>query len=172
MRAFGVCRCNHQARWILDTEFSGIAISVFRLCNSDQLQRRRSCWSQIRARVDITPDHRGAVILGVAYKKNVDDARESPAFALWEELWRRGAEVCYHDPHVAALPHMRAHADLAGRESRPLTAELLATQDAVLIATDHDAVDYAAVVRHARLVVDTRNATKEIAGRDKTVVLA
>jgi len=112
------------------------------------------------------------LILGIAYKKNVDDVRESPAFVLWDLLRRRGAEVCYHDPHVAAVPHMRRHSDLAGIRSRSLTSELLAEQDVVLLCTDHDGVDYSAVVRGARLVVDTRNATRDVAERGQTVVLA
>ncbi|HKY94314.1 MAG TPA: nucleotide sugar dehydrogenase [Kiloniellales bacterium] len=98
------------------------------------------------------------LLLGVAYKKNVDDMRESPALVLIERLEAKGAEVAFHDPHVAAIPPTREHAKLAGRRSVALTAEALAAADAVLIATDHDEVDYALVARHARLVVDTRNA--------------
>jgi UDP-N-acetyl-D-glucosamine dehydrogenase len=106
-------------------------------------------------------------ILGVAYKKDVDDPRESPSFVLMEALTSMGAVVAYSDPHVPRLPRMRHHKvpDLA---SQPLTAEFLATQDCVLIATDHSAVDYAFVVRHAPLVVDTRNATRYVTdGREK-----
>ena len=98
------------------------------------------------------------LLLGVAYKKNVDDMRESPALVLIERLEARGARVQFHDPHVPAIPMTREHARLAGRRSVPLTAERLAGADAVLIAADHDEVDYGLVARHARLVVDTRNA--------------
>jgi UDP-N-acetyl-D-glucosamine dehydrogenase len=103
---------------------------------------------------------RGAqvLLLGVAYKKNVDDMRESPALVLIERLEAKGAKVEFHDPHVATIPMTREHAGLAGRRSQPLTAERLATADAVLIATDHDEIDYGLVARHARLVLDTRNA--------------
>jgi len=98
------------------------------------------------------------LLLGIAYKKNVDDMRESPALVLIERLEAKGADVAFHDPHVATIPPTREHASLAGRRSLPLDAATLAAVDAVLIATDHDAIDYALIARHARLVVDTRNA--------------
>ncbi|MFO0930589.1 MAG: nucleotide sugar dehydrogenase [Gemmataceae bacterium] len=97
-------------------------------------------------------------VLGVAYKKDVDDPRESPAFEILEKLQERGAVLSYSDPHVSQLPRMRHHPDLR-MTSSPLTAEFLAGQDAVLIVTDHSRFDYDHVVAHARLVVDTRNAT-------------
>jgi UDP-N-acetyl-D-glucosamine dehydrogenase len=98
------------------------------------------------------------IILGIAYKKNVDDTRESPAFALWELLRARGAEIAYHDPLVPVVPRTREHGDLAGIESIALTEAVLASCDAVLIAADHDAIDYALVRDAAPLVIDTRNA--------------
>ena len=97
------------------------------------------------------------LILGVAYKKNVDDMRESPALVIWASLAARGAEVTYHDPHVAVIPPSRRHGRLAGAHSVPLDAERLRVADLVLVTTDHDAVDYALVAAEARLVVDTRN---------------
>jgi UDP-N-acetyl-D-glucosamine dehydrogenase len=100
-------------------------------------------------------------ILGLAYKKDVDDPRESPSFVLMDLLLERGADLSYHDPHVPVLPKMRKH-DLPAMESRELTAEFLQSQDCVLIATDHTAVDYALVARHAPLVVDTRNVMRGI----------
>jgi UDP-N-acetyl-D-glucosamine dehydrogenase len=107
------------------------------------------------------------LLLGMAYKKDVDDPRESPAFELFEKLTHLGAVVTYHDPYIPALPPMRNY-DLAGIRSVDLTPETLAAQDAVLIATDHSTIDYGFVVRHAPLVVDTRNATRDIvAGREK-----
>jgi UDP-N-acetyl-D-glucosamine dehydrogenase len=96
------------------------------------------------------------LVMGLAYKKDIDDARESPAFEILELLLHRGALVCYHDPHVAKAPRTRARPDLQQLESRPLTPDLLSGQDAVLIVTDHTAVDYELVARHAPLVVDTR----------------
>jgi UDP-N-acetyl-D-glucosamine dehydrogenase len=97
------------------------------------------------------------LILGLSYKKNVPDIRESPTFKLFELLELRGASVDYHDPHVTEIPDTREHAHYTGRKSVKLEAKALASYDAVLISTDHDAVDYAAVAQHARLIVDTRN---------------
>ncbi len=108
-------------------------------------------------------------VLGVAYKKDVDDPRESPSFVLMELLLQRGAELTYHDPHIPTLPSMRHH-HLPAMESRELTPEFLASRDCILIATDHSACDYAEIVKHAPLVVDTRNATATIMqGREKVV---
>jgi UDP-N-acetyl-D-glucosamine dehydrogenase len=106
-------------------------------------------------------------LLGVAYKKDVDDPRESPSFELMELLGAGHAIVSYSDPHVPQLPRMRGH-DLPAMVSQPLTAEFLAAQDCLLIATDHAAFDYDFIVRHARLVIDTRNATQNVReGREK-----
>ena len=98
------------------------------------------------------------LLIGAAYKKNVDDTRESPSLVLIEAIEARGATCDFHDPLIAQIPPTREHPGLAGRRSVDLTAEALAAYDAVLIATDHDAVDYALLSRAARLVVDTRNA--------------
>ncbi|MGC1273684.1 MAG: nucleotide sugar dehydrogenase [Planctomycetaceae bacterium] len=107
------------------------------------------------------------LLLGMAYKKDVDDPRESPAFELFERLSEFGAAISYHDPYIPALPPMRNY-DFAGIRSVDLTPETLAGQDLVLIATDHSTVDYDLVVRHSRLVVDTRNATRSVKeGREK-----
>jgi len=106
-------------------------------------------------------------ILGMAYKKDVDDPRESPSFALMEMLLDGGAIVTYNDPHIPRLPKMR-HFRVPEMTSSELTPEFLASQDCVLIATDHSAYDYDFIVRHAPLVVDTRNATKNVkVGRDR-----
>jgi UDP-N-acetyl-D-glucosamine dehydrogenase len=106
-------------------------------------------------------------ILGMAYKKDVDDPRESPSFVLFDLLRARGAILTYNDPHVPVLPRMRHH-DVPLLASQELTAEYLTAQDCVLIATDHSAYDYDHIVRHARLVVDTRNATRDVtSGREK-----
>jgi UDP-N-acetyl-D-glucosamine dehydrogenase len=98
-------------------------------------------------------------VLGVAYKKDVDDPRESPAFPILELLVRRGAQVSYNDPHIPTLPHMRHHT--IRLDSQPLTEQYLAAQDCVVIITDHSAFDYPWIVKHAQLVIDTRNATKD-----------
>ncbi|TWT56266.1 nucleotide sugar dehydrogenase [Allorhodopirellula solitaria] len=118
---------------------------------------------------DVSKPVRGSKIcmLGVAYKKDVDDPRESPSFELMELLLKQGAELTYSDPHVAVLPSMR-HFDLPTMTSQELTPEFLAQQDAVLIATDHSDFDYDAIVEHAPLVIDTRNATASVSqNRDK-----
>jgi UDP-N-acetyl-D-glucosamine dehydrogenase len=94
------------------------------------------------------------LVLGVAYKKDIDDVRESPALDIIRLLEARGAEVTFHDPHVEAFRE-----DGHVRSSTALTPEALASADAVLIVTDHSAIDYQAVVDHATLVIDTRNAT-------------
>jgi UDP-N-acetyl-D-glucosamine dehydrogenase len=106
------------------------------------------------------------LVLGAAYKKDVDDHRESPSIIIIEKLEAKGALVNYNDPHIPRFVKQRQHAiDL---ESLPLTEELLASQDAVLIATDHTAYDYDWIVRHSQLILDTRNATRGVKeGREK-----
>ncbi|MBI4613079.1 MAG: nucleotide sugar dehydrogenase [Planctomycetes bacterium] len=105
---------------------------------------------------------RGAdvLVLGIAYKKDVDDPRESPAFEVIELLRELGARVRYHDPHVPRLPRMRAHdIEMSAVE---LTPESLAAADCVLLVTDHSAYDYPWIAEHSRLVVDTRNAFAKV----------
>jgi len=110
------------------------------------------------------------LIVGLSYKRNVADVRESPTFKLMELLEGRGAEVQFHDPHVPAIPPTREHAAYAGRRSVPLTDKTLAAADAVLISTDHDAVDYGLIASRAALVIDTRNAlARRGLGSDKVV---
>ena len=117
---------------------------------------------------------RGAKVLvvGLAYKKNVDDTRESPSFKLMELLEGRGAECDVHDPLVPVVPRTREHASFAGRKSVALDAGTVASYDVVLIATDHDAVDYKALVAGAKLVVDTRNACARAGALGDNVVKA
>jgi UDP-N-acetyl-D-glucosamine dehydrogenase len=108
------------------------------------------------------------LVLGVAYKKNIDDMRESPALDVIRLLEGQGAEVAYHDPHVPRfLEDGREH------RSTDLTDEVLAAADAVVIITDHSVVDYQRVVRFAKVIVDTRNATaKLVKGKGRIVSLA
>lgn len=108
-------------------------------------------------------------VLGVAYKKNIDDPRESPSFKLMELLLHRGADVSYSDPHVSHLPRMRSF-DVPELSSQELTPEFLRGLDCVLIATDHSAFDYGQVVSEAKLIVDTRNATAPHVGRGKAKI--
>jgi UDP-N-acetyl-D-glucosamine dehydrogenase len=98
------------------------------------------------------------LLLGLAYKKNVGDTRESPSLVLTELIEARGATVDYHDPFVPSIPVTREHARLSGRASVALNAKTVADYDAVLIVTDHDNVDYGLVAERASLVIDTRNA--------------
>ncbi len=106
------------------------------------------------------------LVLGVAYKPDVDDMRESPALKIIELLRARGARVSYHDPYVPVLPRTRKY-DL-GLQSVPLTVETLEASDVALIVTDHTDVDYDLVVQHAPAVVDSRNATWDVAtGRER-----
>jgi UDP-N-acetyl-D-glucosamine dehydrogenase len=112
------------------------------------------------------------LVIGVAYKKDIDDMRESPALVIIELLKMRGGAVDYHDPHVPVIPTTRAHANLAGMRSVPLDAPSLARYDAVLIVTDHSAIDWQSVVNAAQLVVDTRNVTATVLGNQDKVFLA
>jgi UDP-N-acetyl-D-glucosamine dehydrogenase len=99
------------------------------------------------------------LVLGIAYKKNVEDMRESPSVRLMEILRDKGAHVAYSDPHVPSFPRMREHHfDLA---SVHLSAASIASYDAVMIATSHSAFDYALIAEHARLIVDTRGVYAE-----------
>jgi len=106
-------------------------------------------------------------ILGIAYKKDVDDPRESPSFELLKLLDSQGAILSYSDPFVPQLPRMR-HYQLPQLQSQPLSADYLAAQDCVLIATDHSAFDDEFIVSHSTLIIDTRNATKNVrSNRDR-----
>jgi UDP-N-acetyl-D-glucosamine dehydrogenase len=107
------------------------------------------------------------LLLGVAYKKNVADIRESPSLVLFDLLEARGAQVSFHDPFVPVIPTTREHSALAGRKSVRFDAEELGAYAAVLVATDHDCIDYAALAAHAALIVDTRNAleSRGLSGR-------
>ena len=101
------------------------------------------------------------LVLGLAYKRDVDDVRESPSVTLIELLQARGAKIDYHDPHIPVAKPMREH-NITHMRSVPLTPTQLKKYDCVLIATDHSSIDYKMVVRNSKLVVDTRNATAHI----------
>ena len=110
------------------------------------------------------------LVVGIAYKKNIADDRESPAYKLMALLDKKGATVSYHDPHVPEIHPGRHYPQFGGLRSVPLDPETVAAHDAVLICTDHDGIDYGSLVAHARLVVDTRNATRTVeGGRDRIV---
>jgi len=108
------------------------------------------------------------LILGAAYKKDIDDLRESPSLKLMEILEDKGAQVDYSDPYIPVLPRVRKY-DF-DKKSIEITEENLSSYDAVLIATAHSSFDYDFIVEHSDLIIDTRNATKDIAkGREKIV---
>ena len=107
------------------------------------------------------------LVLGIAYKKNVDDMRESPSVEVMELLRGLGAEISYSDPHVPVFPKMREHKfDL---KSVPLTAESIASYDCVVLTTDHDKFDYDLLKQHAKLIVDTRG---KYSGKHDNIVKA
>jgi UDP-N-acetyl-D-glucosamine dehydrogenase len=109
------------------------------------------------------------LLLGVAYKKDVDDLRESPSLKLLELLAQRGAVLDYNDPYFPALHKMR-HYDFSHMKSVALSPAQLGLYDCVLIATDHSSYDYEAIVGGAKLVVDTRNATRRVKNGHEKVV--
>ncbi|MBM4324704.1 MAG: nucleotide sugar dehydrogenase [Deltaproteobacteria bacterium] len=110
------------------------------------------------------------LILGVAYKKDVDDARESPALAIMDLLKKKGATLLYHDPFIPVLPSFRKYQ--YNLKSSSLTKGLLHRMDAAVVVTDHSQVDYGWVAKHASLVIDTRNATKHLTRWKKKIVKA
>jgi len=106
-------------------------------------------------------------IFGVAYKKDVDGPRESPSFKLMELLAERGADLSYCDPHIPKLPKMR-HFDVPELSHNEPTEDYVSSLDCVLIATDHTAFQWDEIVKNAKLVIDTRNAAKDVTqGREK-----
>jgi UDP-N-acetyl-D-glucosamine dehydrogenase len=109
------------------------------------------------------------LLIGVAYKPNVDDVRESPAIPIIRQLHAKLARVAYHDPMVSHLRSRHLEADMYSSE---LTPELVRSSDAVVIVTNHRDVDYEMIVRNASLVVDTRNATAPYRSLNPNVMLA
>jgi UDP-N-acetyl-D-glucosamine dehydrogenase len=127
-----------------------------------------------RVAVELSKDGKVAngarvLVLGIAYKKDIEDTRESPALAILNRLEAMGVACDYHDPYFPVMPLTRDHPGLAGRVSVELTEEAIRAYDAVLVTTDHTAVDYPLIGRSARLLLDSRNTFHargvEIAGR-------
>jgi UDP-N-acetyl-D-glucosamine dehydrogenase len=112
------------------------------------------------------------LVLGVAYKKNVDDTRGSASFKIIRLLQTRGAEVSYHDPFVPTVGPIRDYPDLSGMQSVPWDPDGLSGYAAALILTDHDSLDYETLVRRSPLVVDTRNVTAALTPAPDNVVKA
>lgn len=109
------------------------------------------------------------LMLGIAYKRDVDDIRESPPMIIFERLEQYGAKVDFHDEVIGTITPTREHAALTGRKSVPLTAAQLKNYDAVIVATDHSGVDYDLVFKSGKLIVDTRNVTEKM--KDKSNVV-
>jgi len=112
------------------------------------------------------------LIVGLAYKKNVDDIRESPALTIMDQLIRIGAHISYYDPYFPIVPDSREHGALTGRKSIVFEPSVLAQFDAALIVTDHDCVDYGQLLRSVSLVVDTRNVIGRLGISGSTAMLA
>ena len=110
------------------------------------------------------------LVLGVAYKKDVDDLRESPTLKIMQLLKERGAMLDYNDPYFPQLHKMR-HYNYENMKSVPLTPHSLGSYDAVVIATDHSSYDYPTIVDAAKLVIDTRNATCRVIRHREKIVL-
>jgi UDP-N-acetyl-D-glucosamine dehydrogenase len=113
---------------------------------------------------------RKALILGLAYKKNTDDTRESPALKLIELFEERGARADYYDPYLPVIPRIDSYPHLQHRPSIAWGPETIASYEFVVIATDHDCVDYRALVAHAKLVFDTRNACERSGAKGENVI--
>lgn len=110
------------------------------------------------------------LVIGLAYKKDIDDLRESPSLKLLEILLSKGADADFHDPYIPSVRKTRDYMMLAGKESVDLTPETIQHYDAALISTDHTSIDYDELVEYSQLIIDTRNATKDVKnGRNKIV---
>jgi UDP-N-acetyl-D-glucosamine dehydrogenase len=100
-------------------------------------------------------------MIGMAYKKDVGDTRESPSFPIAQKLLQLGAALSYHDPFLSEIPETRSWPGRPVMKSLALTAENLAKQDAVMIVTDHSKIDYALIEKSAKLIIDTRGVYRE-----------
>ncbi len=126
----------------------------------------------LNSRLSLALNGARILIVGLAYKKNVDDTRESPSFAIMELLKARGAKLFYHDPYCPVVPMTREHAEFAGMKSVSWDAQTVSSFDAAIIVTDHDNVDYGLLAEHARLVIDTRNAMRAQRSQNTNILSA
>jgi len=110
------------------------------------------------------------LILGIAYKKDIDDMRESPALEVIKLLQERGVKIYYNDPYISQIPKLRKYK--LKLKSSPLSKNLLKSMDAVIIITNHSSYDYKWIVEHARLIIDTRNATNNIKTNNHKILKA
>jgi len=128
--------------------------------------------SELLERFELELAEAKILLLGVAYKKNVEDVRESPAFTIIELLEEMGAVVDFYDPHVLVIPDTREHMGLAGRCSIEWSRTNISSYDASLIVTDHDGIDYSMLVEFSKLTVDARNATANVKKFRKKIALS
>jgi UDP-N-acetyl-D-glucosamine dehydrogenase len=105
------------------------------------------------------------LVVGLAYKPNVDDERESPSYVLMESMQKRGATVAYYDPYVPVIRPTREHAHWTGTKSVAWSQEIIAGYDLVLVATNHACIDYKQLAEWADCIVDTRNAMTGVVTR-------
>ena len=105
------------------------------------------------------------LIIGMAYKKNVDDMRESPALVILDKLQKSGATTSYYDPYIAEIPTTREFPHLAGIQSTSWNEDSLSLFDAAIIVTAHDHIDYTTLMNEVEIVIDTRNALSEVEGK-------
>jgi len=135
-----------------DTKFIELAGEINRSMPYYVIERLQAALNERRKSVNGSR----ILLLGMAYKKDIGDTRESPAYPIAQRLIELGARICYHDPFVAKLPDTRSWPGHPEFHSQPLTPQLIASQDAVVIVTDHSNVDYRSVQEHAHLVIDSR----------------
>ena len=112
------------------------------------------------------------LIIGMAYKKNVDDIRESPSLVVYQLLRSKFAEVDFYDSHISEIPELHEHIELSGLRSIRLSEEALKTYDAAVICTDHDDLNYEFIIKNSKLVLDTRNATKNLSKKYDNIIKA
>jgi UDP-N-acetyl-D-glucosamine dehydrogenase len=149
--------CWKALQCCLDTKFIELAGEVNRAMPSYVVERLQLALNE-RSR----PVHGSSILLlGMAYKKDVSDTRESPAYPIAQQLIKLGARLSYHDPYIEELPHTRSWPQRPPMRSVPLTPETLACFDGVVLVTDHTQVDYSLVLRHAKLIVDSRGVYRE-----------
>lgn len=151
----------------LSTQFIELSGHINSLMSSYVIEKLRE---ELDLRFGIGLKGTKILMVGMAYKKNIDDVRESPSLVIFELLQKKKALVDYFDALVHELPATEEHPDLAGLKSIKLSKEQLQSYDAVIICTDHDDVDYDLITSNSKLVIDTRNALKnESKGNDNVV---
>ncbi|MFC1552714.1 nucleotide sugar dehydrogenase, partial [Candidatus Latescibacterota bacterium] len=109
------------------------------------------------------------LLIGIAYKPDVDDMRESPSLKLLDLLDEKGAKISFYDPFIPTIPESRKYKKFEGMESIELNPGTIKDFDAVVISTDHSSIDYSELAEHAQLIVDTRNAMKNVSGEKKNI---